>query len=547
MTSSALIQDMGPELWRRLLEARPFLYLALCAYISYRLFRLIGQTYSIRKRYNDLPHLPRHPIWGNLINCGEKLAGNRHPDYGFEEIWESMDRPPCFLMDLAPVDNGFLIVAEPQIAETFVNPSKQYKYSVPKSDTFVHLSRLIGSESLITQENEEWKLLRKRFNPGFQPKHLYSLTPSVVTKTQMFVQRLEKAASDGRTFTLADYAKDLTTDIITQLTIEKDMHAQSTPEGQGEKGLFGLLTASRRLSELAFKTGQGLRLLDRVNFLRPIKATFYEYVFDKKLSAIISAQMQTLQDTTKATSTKSIAQLAMVDISPSPSLVLNTVHQIKTFLFAGQDTTATLVQWLCYELCKSPTVSSQLRQEHNSIFGPGASSAAHMLATPGEADRILGSQLPYTTAVVKETLRLHPPAATARLIPPGSNFEIEVNGKSINVDGLRIYPSQWLIHRNPKIWGPDARDFKPERWLDSEYVANLPPGAFRAFERGPRNCIGQDLAIIEGKVLLAMIARGFEFEKVGLTGKNGEAEVSNGYAVTSVPIDGMRMKVRKVA
>ncbi len=179
-------------------------------------------------------------------------------------------------MDLTPVDHAYLIVAEPQIADTIVYPSKQFKYSAHKSDTLVHLSRLIGSESLITQENEEWKALRKRFNPGFQPKHIYSLTPSVVAKTQMLVQRLEKAASDGRVFALANYAKDLTADIITQLTIERDLHAQSTPEGQGEKSLFGMLTASHQLAELSFKTGQGLRLLDRINLIRPLKATFYE-------------------------------------------------------------------------------------------------------------------------------------------------------------------------------------------------------------------------------------------------------------------------------
>ena len=157
-------------------------------------------------------------------------------------------------MDLSPVDHAFLILADPQIAEPIVYPSRQYKYSAPKSDTLVHLSQLIGSESLITREHEEWKALRKRFNPGFQPKHIHSLTPS----TRMFVKRLEEAASEGGTFILTHYAKDLTADIITQLTIKRDLHAQSTPEGQGEKGLFGILTASHQLSELSLGRVKGL-------------------------------------------------------------------------------------------------------------------------------------------------------------------------------------------------------------------------------------------------------------------------------------------------
>jgi cytochrome P450 len=83
----------------------------------------------------------------------------------------------------------------------------------------------------------------------------------------------------------------------------------------------------------------------------------------------------------------------MTDVTPRASLVCNTVDQIKTFPFAGQD----------------------------------------------------------TTTIVKETLHLHPPAATARLIPHDAEFEAEINHKPVRVDGLRVYPSQWLIHRNPAI------------------------------------------------------------------------------------------------
>jgi cytochrome P450 len=86
----------------------------------------------------------------------------------------------------------------------------------------------------------------------------------------------------------------------------------------------------------------------------------------------------------------------------------------------------------------------------------------------------------------------------------------------------------------------------PERWLDTEYVAQLPSGAFRPFGRGPRNCVEQDLTMVEGKVALAIIARRFAFEKIGLTGRNGEEEVYNSMAVASVPCGGMGWKVKKV-
>ncbi len=74
-------------------------------------------------------------------------------------------------------------------------------------------------------------------------------------------------------------------------------------------------------------------------------------------------------------------------------------------------------------------------------------------------------------------------------------------------------------------------------------------GAYRPFERGPRNCIGQELAMLEGMLVLVSVAREFAFEKVGLTGRavvdggEKEREVWSEHAVTSVPVDGMVMRV----
>ena len=71
----------------------------------------------------------------------------------------------------------------------------------------------------------------------------------------------------------------------------------------------------------------------------------------------------------------------------------------------------------------------------------------------------------------------------------------------------------------PRHGVPTLISSGPDRWLNDAYMAALPAGAYRPFERGPRNCIGQELAMLEGKVVLACVARGLVFEKVGLTGQ----------------------------
>ena len=560
----------------------------IAIWISVKVFRSIQSTCRARKRYQEIPQLPRHPIWGNLVNIGEKLNPvlRRHSDYAFEEIWNSLGNPPAFLMDLHPVDRAFLIIADPVLAEEISQPNATFKYSLPKSDTMMAMHRLVGLESLIIAEGEEWQTLRRRFNKGFSPQHLHTLDSLIISKTQVFVDRLKQLAELQEPFLLKDYAQDLTTDIITTVAIEKDYHAQTSPDGVGSKGALGMLTASRLLSKLVYPEGRGFNPFIYFDPVRPIRSWFYEQVFDRELAARVREQiaLERKLDNEKASTSeklttlqRSIIRLALSGLEPDAALIRSTVAQIKSFLFAGQDTTATLIQWLCFELSKaswSPTSASileKLTEEHDAVFGTrgGPFNALEQLDEAGckETEAILGNRLPYTTAFIKETLRLHPPAGTLRRVhgvsartPPVylKMPTISDEEKNVQVNGLRIYSAHHLIHRNKAVWGPDAHVFRPERWFDEEYMSKIPTGAWRPFERGPRNCIGQELAWVEAKVVVCAVARGFRWEKVGYSGKtqtetmeiprgdgtdDPEREVWSVYQVTSTPLDGMKMKL----
>ncbi|KIV81726.1 hypothetical protein PV11_03889 [Exophiala sideris] len=558
----------------------------LSLYAAFKTIRLILHVHSCRQRWKDVPALPRHPVLGHILNIGKRLDPSlkRLPDYGFKEVWDELGRPDAYLLDMEPAAVTFLIVTHPSVAESLVQPSPQYKYSIPKSDTYKFLRPLLGKESLITVEGEDWRNLRRRFNKGFSPAHLHSLDPLIISKTRIFVERLQGHAENGETFALKEPAQDLTTDIITELTVEKDFHAQGTMEGQGHKGPLGMLTASRLLSGLCFKMGRGFNLLHYFDPVRPTRSWVYEQIFNRELSTVVKQQMAAESTDNKQEHQKSITRLAISGMTPSKALISNTVSQIKSFLFAGQDTTATLIQWLCFELSKASWAEShaaileKLVAEHDAVFGKTDDpfNALNVLGRENEqgrrdAEAILGSKLPYTTAFIKETLRLHPPASTARFIPEVSaenptpvtvklhRREGDKEAKEVVINGLRVYVAQYLVHRNKSVWGDDAEVFRPERFLDEQYMANLPSGAFRPFERGPRNCIGQELAMLEAKVVMCAVTRGFRWEKIGYSGKKGEVgyipkgdgtdgpecEVWSRSSVTAVPMDGMMMKVER--
>lgn len=545
---------VGPRLHHNIQST---LLVLLMLYVSIRISQRTYKAYRIRTRFYDISFLPRHRIWGNLINAGERLKPSlkRHPDYGFEEIWQDLGQPGCFLVDFAPIeDRGFLIIAEPQYAEAVVSSTEQFKYSIPKSETYITLKPVLGAESIVTKEGAAWKTMRKRFNPSFKSRYIHSFTDSIVSRVEIFVERLDSLAKSGITFRMADYAKDLTADVITQLTIAQDFNAQSTPEGHGEKSLTGILTASRRLSELAYDIGQGVGL-HMIDPVRPLKSLFYEIILNRKLTAIVKARIGFSYATSES---KCILQLTVSGLSPNKAFVRSCVDQLKSFLFAGQDFTATLIQWMCYEMSKASHFShhvtslTRLRQEHDVVFGFHPFFALQILFSlaTAESESILTSKLLFITAFIKETLRLHPPAVTVRAVSwEATVFSLLLPFHPVSVAGLQIYFSLYLIQRNPNIWGSDAHLFNPDRWLDDVYLAALPVGAYRPFERGPRNCIGQELAMLEAMLVLVSVARGFTFEKVGLTGRAAvdggkeEREVWSEHAVTSVPIDGMVKRV----
>ena len=145
--------------------------LQIRSYIVLYLLRIVRKTYNIRRPYKDIQ------FWAAFVNCGEKLADSRHPDYGLKRYGGSTGGPSCFLMDLSLVDGAFLILVEPQIAKAIVFPSKHYEYSASKKR---HACRPLTTYWLgIAHYTRKRRMetLRKRFNPSFEPKHIYSLAP----------------------------------------------------------------------------------------------------------------------------------------------------------------------------------------------------------------------------------------------------------------------------------------------------------------------------------------------------------------------------------
>ncbi|MEO8334834.1 MAG: cytochrome P450 [bacterium] len=162
-----------------------------------------------------------------------------------------------------------------------------------------------------------------------------------------------------------------------------------------------------------------------------------------------------------------------------------------TLLLAGHETTANQLTWTFYLLSQFPEAEARLHAEIDALGD-----------APLGADDV--GRMPYTRAVIAESMRLYPPAW---VVGRRTLDEYQLGGFTIPARTY-VLMSQWIVHRDPRWW-PDAGLFRPERWLPggSALDPGRPKFSYFPFGAGTRVCIGEQFAWMEGMLALATIAR----------------------------------------
>ncbi|HAS40443.1 MAG TPA: cytochrome P450, partial [Microscillaceae bacterium] len=170
------------------------------------------------------------------------------------------------------------------------------------------------------------------------------------------------------------------------------------------------------------------------------------------------------------------------------------IDEVRIFFAAGTETSANALTWAAYLLSQHSEQMAQLELEIKKVLGGNAPTLEIL------------EQLPYLDQVVKESLRLYPPAwISSRTNEQADHFD----GLEIPA-GANIFYSAYMLQRNPSYWiHPDR--FIPERFA-SENQENLPLQAFIPFGAGPRKCIGDRFALMEIKIILIRLLQNFQWE-----------------------------------
>lgn len=181
---------------------------------------------------------------------------------------------------------------------------------------------------------------------------------------------------------------------------------------------------------------------------------------------------------------------------------------ILNFMIAGKDSSANTLSWFFYMLCKNPLVEEKIAQEVKDFTSSHESEPNIDEFVANLTDATL-DKMHYLHAALTETLRLYPAVPTDGRTAEAD--DVLPDGYKVR-KGDGVYYLAYAMGRMSSIWGEDAVEFRPERWLNNGIFQPESPFKFIAFHAGPRMCLGKDFAYRQMKIIAMTLVRFFRFK-----------------------------------
>ncbi|KAK7374921.1 hypothetical protein VNO80_08364 [Phaseolus coccineus] len=401
---------------------------------------------------------------------------------------------PHFLLWSSQFGKRFLYWngTEPRLCLTETELIKEFlsKYSTVSGKSWQQRqgSKNFIGQGLLMANGEDWYHQRHIVAPAFMGDRLKNYAGHMVECTKEMLQSLKIALEGGQTeVEIGHYMTKLTADIISRTEF-------GTSYQKGKK-IFDLLTLlqSRCAQASRHLCFPGSRFFPS-KYNREIKSLKMEV--ETLLMEIIQSRKDCVEIGRSNSYGNDLLGMLLNEMQKKKgngnSINLQLVmDQCKTFFFAGHETTALLLTWTVMLLASNTSWQEKVREEVKSVCN-GAIPSLDQL-----------SKLTLLHMVINESMRLYPPAS----VLPRMAFEDIVLGDLYIPKGLSIWIPVLAIHHSEKLWGKDANEFNPQRFTSKPFV----PGRFLPFASGPRNCVGQAFALMEAKIILAMLISRFSF------------------------------------
>jgi enediyne biosynthesis protein E7 len=360
----------------------------------------------------------------------------------------------------------FYLVLDPELVRhVLVDEHERFRKNLPSSDA---LRRLLG-DGLLTSEGTLWTTRRRLLRPVFSAGRIGTYIPAIVAATEAMMAHWDRCSQDHSSRELASDMRRIALELTYRVLLRPDL---DDPSARINEVHAALDAAFACVSPNPSPPGQCEEALCALDALVD------------RIVAETGARGELL------------SAFDGIDANANELCGHSLRDEIKTFLITGSETVANVLTWTLYLLCRHPAHACRVRVEASAALGDQLNVPPYLRG------------LEFTTAVVKETMRLFPPVWC---VGRRAKQLHAIRGSEIPANALLLL-SPYVIHRSPAWWAEPDR-FDPQRFLNDD-MQRRPRLVYFPFGAGPRRCIGETLAIVEIVLIVAMLMQRYRIELV---------------------------------
>ncbi|XP_019193421.1 PREDICTED: cytochrome P450 CYP72A219-like [Ipomoea nil] len=369
------------------------------------------------------------------------------------------------------------------------------KYTVFQRPPSNPLTKLLAY-GLASFEKDKWAKHRRLVNPAFHAEKLKNMVPAFYLSCSEMLSKWEKlVGAEGSELDVWPFLRTLTADGISRTAFGSNYEeGKKIFELQQEQGVLAIqVIRSLNIPGLRFlPTKRNRRMKQIFNEVRSLVLG----MIDKRMRGIEAGGSRN-DDLLGILLESNLTEIQHHGSNSYGMSIDEITEECKLFYLAGLETTSTLLLWTMVLLGKHLDWQERAREEVLQVIGT---------TEEPESDKL--NQLKIVTMILNEVLRLYPPGVQL-------TRAIEQDTKLGNITlpaGIQILIPVILLHQDEEMWGEDAKEFNPERFREGISKATKGQFSFFPFGWGPRICIGQNFAMLEAKMSLAMILRRYAFK-----------------------------------